>query len=327
MTPRSDPDRPTLVARCAEDLLAMVPVVLGFHPQESVVMLTFKAQGRGFQARVDLPGRAADVPTVVDMLIEPTIRHGVTDAAVVVYADDEGLGDAALAALVEALEVARVHVRDALRVTGDRWFRAFAGRAPEDGVPFDISSHPFLVDAVLRGEVTHHSREALRATLTPDAVAVAAVASTLWIAGPRLETAQRPAEVAWTLATVSSALGDPEALTTQVAARLLTGLRDDEVRDHVWFLLTRESATAHVEVWARLVRCAPDGFVAAPATLLGFAAWLTGQGALAWCALDRCFAEAPGEPLALALAETLVRAVPPSVWDGCAGGACVHDPA
>lgn len=332
MTPRpstrpADPDRPLLVARCAEDVLAIVPVVLGFHPQESVVLLTFGAGRRNFQARVDLPARAEDVAVVVDTLLGPVVRHGVTEAAVVAYTDDVEMGTATVHDLVESLEEEGVRVRDALRVTGDRWFRTFPGGEPGDGEEFDIASHPFLAEAVLRGEITHQSRESLRTTLAPDPVAVAAVAGTLWIRRPELETAQRPAEVAWTLATVASALGDPEVLTTQVAARLLSGLRDVELRDHVWFLLSRASAADHLTLWSRVLRCAPDGFVAAPATLLGFAAWLSGQGALAWCALDRCFDEDPGEPLALALAETLVRAIPPSVWDERDGGACVHDPA
>ena len=323
----ADHQRPTLVARCAEDVLAMVPVVLGFHPDESVVLLTFGAGRRNFQARVDVPARTEDIAVVVDTLLAPAVRHAVTEAAVVAYTADAELGVATLHALVEALGEEGVRVRDALWVSGDRWVRSFPDGEPGDGEAFDISSHPFLVDAVVRGDVTHQSRESLRATLKPDPVAVAAVEGTLWLRRPALETAQRPAEVAWALTTVSSALGDPEVLTAQVAARLLAGLRDVELRDHVWFLLSRETAAAHLTLWSRLLRSAPEGFVTAPATLTGFAAWLSGQGALAWCALDRCFDEEPGEPPAVALAWALVQAVPPSVGDERAGGACFHDPA
>ena len=44
----------TMTARCPEDLLAMVPVTLGFTPTDSVAMLTFGAV-HPFHARVDLP--------------------------------------------------------------------------------------------------------------------------------------------------------------------------------------------------------------------------------------------------------------------------------
>ena len=48
----------TLTAKSPEDVLAMVPVVLGFTPTDSLVMLTFGAASP-FHARVDLPDRPA----------------------------------------------------------------------------------------------------------------------------------------------------------------------------------------------------------------------------------------------------------------------------
>ena len=98
-------------------------------------------------------------------------------------------------------------------------------------------------------------------------------------------------------------------------ARLLVGLTDDAVRDAAWLLMTRANARQHVSFWTRVVRCAPDPLVGPPATLLSFAAWLSGQGALAWCALDRCAEADPGYRLAGHVAELLERAVPPDVWD------------
>jgi len=46
-----------------------------------------------------------------------------------------------------------------------------------------------------------------------------------------------------------------------------------------------------------------------------FCAWQAGDGALAWCALDRCFAVADDHALGRCLAECLTRAVPPSAWE------------
>ena len=45
----------TLRAKNPEDLLAMVPQVLGFHPEESLVLLTLGEATDRFHARVDLP--------------------------------------------------------------------------------------------------------------------------------------------------------------------------------------------------------------------------------------------------------------------------------
>ena len=65
----------TLTARRPEDLLAAVPVVLGFRPCDSLVMLTFDAQ-RTFHARVDLPPPGdveASLPELADALLSPCL--------------------------------------------------------------------------------------------------------------------------------------------------------------------------------------------------------------------------------------------------------------
>lgn len=51
--------------------------------------------------------------------------------------------------------------------------------------------------------------------------------------------------------------------------------------------MNRDNASSHVALWTDMTRRAPDDVRAAPASLLGFASWLTGHGAMAWCALDQ----------------------------------------
>ena len=76
-TPRTRPVRSeALVARSPEDLLAAVPLVLGFVPESSVVMLTFGAE-HSFHARVDLVTDDADLPELSSALLSPVLRHGV----------------------------------------------------------------------------------------------------------------------------------------------------------------------------------------------------------------------------------------------------------
>ena len=77
-------------------------------------------------------------------------------------------------------------------------------------------------------------------------------------------------------------------------ARVLLGLLDAEGRDAAWAAMTRDAAERHVRLWTDAVQRAPDDLVAAPAAVLGLAAWLAGHGALAWCAVDRCQAVDPG---------------------------------
>lgn len=322
----------TLTARSPEDLLALVPIVLGFVPQDSVVMLTFGAQ-RTFHARVDLPVREADVAEVVQALLEPARRHLVRRVVFVLYAADARAARTVARPLVDAFEEAGVDVIDVLRADGDRWFTVLGRRrgVPPCGVAYDVSAHPFAAEAVLDGRVTHASREGLADTLRPDPDRVAAVAAAL-----AARSAQGPDpgtggtgrdsgdgggvdELVWARhlvvdhATSGTDPGDVDL------ARLLVGLRDPLVRDAAWLVMTPDSAREQVRLWTDVVRRSPLEVRAAPAALLGFAAWLSGQGALAWCAIDRCREADPDYVLAGLLAELLVHAVPPSAWDDRAG--------
>ena len=59
------------------------------------------------------------------------------------------------------------------------------------------------------------------------------------------------------------------------------------------------------------------------ASVLAFLAWLSGDGALAWCALDRAAEGDPPCTLADAVTEALDLALPPDVWEGDEPG-CHH---
>ena len=109
-----------LEARTPEDVLAAVPVVLGFEPSHSVVMLTFGG-AENLHARVDLPppGRPDEA---VQQLLEPAVLHAVERVLFIVYAADAR----ATRTLTERLRVgfgrAGIDVVEILRVHDGRWF-------------------------------------------------------------------------------------------------------------------------------------------------------------------------------------------------------------
>jgi hypothetical protein len=312
----------TLTARSPDDLLALVPIVLGFVPHDSVVMLTFGAE-RPFHARVDLPARDAEVADVVGALLEPARRHLVRRVVFVLFAADARAARSVARPLVRAFEQAGVEVIDVLRADGNRWFTVLGSRrgVPAWGVPYDVSAHPFAAEAVLDGRVTHRSRKELADSLRPDPDRVAAVAASVTAvlaARPGREDDDgggRTAELVWTRRLVGDHVAGGTAPDDADLARLLVGMRDPLVRDAAWTAMSRDCAREHVGLWTDVVRRSPVEVLAPPAALLGFAAWLSGQGALAWCAIDRCRESVPDYALAGLLAELLVHAVPPSAWD------------
>jgi hypothetical protein len=306
----------TLTLRSPEDLLAAAPVVLGFVLSESVVMFTFDAASC-FHARVDLPRERADVGECIDALLDPCLRHGVGRVLFVLYSGHPLPADRVARRLVRAFRGAGIEVVDVMRADGRRWFPLLRSRRsiPASGVPYDVSAHRFAAESVLSGRITHGSRADLETTVTADPAAVA-----------RVEAARDavPPWSGWLPATVAGHIAAGTHPDDDEAARLLSGLGDVSARDAALGLLRRDNATAHVEFWADLVRRAPEALVAPAAALLGFAAWVSGNGALAWCAVDRCTAADPGYRLAHHLAHALTHAVPPSLWEEVTG---MGDPA
>jgi len=99
-------------------------------------------------------------------------------------------------------------------------------------------------------------------------------------------------------------------LSDDDAAWLTVLLQHPAVRDLAWQL-----TDGHVEdlpLWTDLTRRAHHEVVAAPATLLGLAAWRCGNGALAAVALDRALHADPDYRMAVLLAQALRAGMPPS---------------
>jgi hypothetical protein len=312
--------RTTFTARRPVDLVAVVPQVLGFHPEDSVVLLTF-GPGESFHARVDLPADAHDQLGVADMLVGVVTRHGIRRVAVLLYTADPWIAASFHDAVLPRLVRRDVEVIDVLRVDRGRFHSACD---PDDtGSPYDLKDHLFTAQQVLDGRVVHESRAGLAASLVlVDAADARAVADEV----RRVEGepgAVRPSQDApverqkharWVQRTIRRAVRTATPLPVADAARLLVLVADVDFRDVAWAEMQRRTAARHVDLWRDLVRRSPGSHRAVAASLLAFAAWLHGDGALAWCALDRCHEVDPDSTMAACVARLLEGAVPPSTW-------------
>ncbi|MGZ5418092.1 MAG: DUF4192 domain-containing protein [Nocardioides sp.] len=326
-------DTKTLRIKNPGDLLAAVPGFLGFHPRDSVVLLTTGAAANPFHARVDMPDDHEEVDELVAHLVQVSRRAGTDQVALVVYSDDAALADLLLVTLETDLADAGVVVVVAVRADGERWFclTGCHGDCVAEGTPYDVSTHPITVEAVVEGRVVHDSREALRDSLVGgDPDEVECVAEAMDVAMDRFEAASRhplgpPAPEAarahlvqegrWVQHRVGRFVEDRQRLDAHDVGRLLVALASVEVRDVAWSEITRAAARAHVDLWRDVVRRSPLVALAPPAALLAFAAWLSGDGALAWCAVDRSQEAEPDYGMAALVAQTLACAMPPSAWE------------
>jgi hypothetical protein len=96
-------------------------------------------------------------------------------------------------------------------------------------------------------------------------------------------------------------------------ARITVALRDLRVRDDAWARMDPGHSAAHQRLWTDVVRRAQPGYVSAPAALLAFVAWQSGDGALANVALDRALADDPRYSMALLLRQVITAGAPPAL--------------
>lgn len=318
------------IARSPVDLLAVVPYAIGFHPEDSVVLLAFgpscsgrrRLVGESFHARVDLPLVEHEQRQVAQLLREVVDRHRAGMVGLVLYTDDVAAALLFADLLVPELISDGVLVVDVIRVADDRFFPIDDPADP--GTPYDLSSHPFTAEQVLSGRVVHESRAALMDSLVGtndiDAEAVGAVANEivdqLLAAGHERGSlgATLATQARWIQTTIRSYLGAPEPLSPDNAGRLLVLVAFDALREVAWAEMTRPDAAGHVELWRDLTRRAPADLRTGVGGLLAFASWLDGNGALACCALERCFGEDPDDTLAQHVLSLIESATPPTVW-------------
>ena len=347
MTTSTSSDRTRVTLRTPDDVLAKVPFLVGFHPQESLVVLAFGPdQQLLFTLRVDLPDEAevglsgsgdrdvalSDDCTVTRTFVRPLVRvvrtRGASRALLVAYTSSREAARPVLRATHRTMAGVGIEVLDLLVADGRRWWSDAcddAGCCPPTGNPYDLASHPVTVSSVFAGEVALADEDAVRRSLAP-------------VEGPSrksmqdmtarvlAEMAERfsdaPDRVAATTAAgrrhVVDLLrrrgSDPAGLSDRQVAEASVFVSDLDARDAIWRLVTKESARLHVALWSEVCRRAVKPYDVAPATLLAFAAWLGGEGALARCALERAIASNPDYPMAGLVEELLIGVVPPEAW-------------
>ncbi len=219
---------------------------------------------------------------------------------------------------------AEVEVIDVLRVDDGAGTRC--PRTGPSGTAYELETHPFTAQRVFEGHVVHHDRAELADSLVgtdeEDAIAVALAATRfadlVATSGESRSSARRlPGRRGADGSSDASGprLTDGSPLDAADAGRVLVLASLVPTRDVAWAEIDRETSGRHVDLWRELVRRGPRDLLPGAAALLAFAAWQHGDGALAWCAIDRCLEVDPDYSMAHCVAEVLTRAVPPTVWE------------
>src|SRR5215218_1118292 len=315
------------------DLAAALPVLVGFRPHESLVLVSLGGPGGrrvGLTARVDIPPPAN--ARALAAALAARLAHERPEAAVLAVVseapdvvpfpddpDDAGGPDLPHRPLVHelllALDGQAIPLQEALLVRNGRWWSYDCPNvccAPDAGTPLPGGTSPLAAAAVAAGQVLARDRAELELRIArTEASAAAAMTRTVTAVGEELadlvliegRDAAADDYAEWVEAAVARC-GSPGARPgDEELARVGWGLRDVRVRDlALGFALGPRAAAAEV-LWTECTRRLPEPLDAAPATLLAVSVWLRGDGAMARIALDRALDSQPDYALAELLSE------------------------
>jgi hypothetical protein len=312
------------------ELIAAVPHLLGFHPRDSLVVITLQGRRLGLTLRSDLAAEGSE-QQLAEQLLVPIARQRPSGAIVLIVggrrADVTDLPHRRTVDAVDgALAAADIPVMHAAWTDSTRpgapW-RCYdeAGCA---GTVADPDRCSIAAASVAAGIVTFDTREQLAELLAPDAPAVLARRARLLDA----DDAQHPLDAAtvWKRRALLTRLHSDSAagalrLDDRTIVDAASALCDHRIRDACLGWSAGDGAAAAEQLWLALVRATPPPQRSEPATLLGLAAYLRGDGALAGMALQAALEACPDHCLAGLLRSALDGGLQPGMLQAIAADA------
>ena len=301
------------------DLVASVPYLLGYHPTDSLVVVTSDDERSdlvGAVFRIVLPAQDDETYAIAELL-RLVWSSDVVEASLVVISEPqpdqppEPLPRADFvrrlsAALTDSGVVVNCAVWAAATREGTPW-RSYVQPDRHGFVP-DPNATTIAAVTTLAGMVTYDSREQLAATLAPEAP------QDVLDRRAELLTASAKAPVPG-LDVLDAAIerferGDFE-FADEDFATLGTMLADPFIRDQWVGRCGGDHAIAAERLTLSMVRGLPAPWRAHAAAVCAFAAYLRGDGVLAGIAISNALEVDPGNNLANLLRAALVQAIHP----------------
>lgn len=312
------------------ELIAAVPHLLGFHPENSLIAILIDRDGPARLTatfRMDLPGPEHQECCAEHLLgIVRQRRPSAVVLLVVEPATDEP-GPPPHADLVANLT--NSFTQHGFPVAHALWTGHVARGAPWrcydesdcGGALPDPNQSELAAATTAEGLVTFASRDELVALLTPDDPATLARRGERLNAAHEVDEPAHPADgtqptqrdLRLVLDAVDRAYRGRLHLTDDDIVHLALALSNHQVRDACLGTALGDRAAAAEHLWLTLTRSTPEPERAEPAALLAYAAYLRGDGTLAGIAVDRALEANPPHTLAQLLRQALDSGLAPEV--------------
>lgn len=291
------------------DVVCMVPHLLGFHPEDSIVVMACARLRLALTARIplDMADKPADLARTLGLL-----DRRVPDAGwlVVGYGSDLLRVSTALTQVTQLLDESRVI--SCQQVDAGRYWEHGHPERPCQIVPEHSTA---VTEAVIAGMVVAPDREALRERIAPPKG---------WAARRARERVECAREEVMTMG-IADRVICCDALLDRAAVGLDT-LSDDDLtllgvlmhqpatRDIALKRLDHEHRWPNLALWQRVIRAMPVADQGPVLAVLGIACWVAGEGALQVICLERGKELAPNDRLLALLAKSTALALPPQLW-------------
>ncbi|HWC34633.1 MAG TPA: DUF4192 domain-containing protein [Mycobacteriales bacterium] len=318
------PSRPTIRLSSPGDMAIAIPMLLGYHPDESLVVSCLEGSAVALTMRFDL----ADLPTTDRFATElaDRVQRAAADVTFVAVftAETPYGGSLPHADLVEQLYAdPRLRVVEAVLVSDRRWWSYLCpdpACCPPAGRPLDATSEvatSLSAAFALTGSGVLADRQALVDAVSLDSELDARAASRRVRQASRevqsMTAGRRTAEARTLVDTLVERLEDPRAAVSDSEIALLAGLLHDVgARDDVLIQAVPPGRRSAILWLLRdAVRRVPPPYDAPLCTALAWFAYADGDGTTANIALDRALQTDPEYSLALLIAASLDRQLPP----------------
>ncbi|MFE2917689.1 DUF4192 domain-containing protein [Kitasatospora indigofera] len=343
-TPHPDPipGRLPVRMRGPADMAELLPYLLGFFPDDSIVAVGLQGADlqQGGVIRVDIPEAPADWPRAAAetaaLLVRLSEQRDHRPEQVLLYlCRDPEEGEArpvlgTLGPLAEALRTAfeakGVGVKESLCVSGGRWWSFLCRRegcCESSGNPVQQARGPgpVVAAATFAGLAPRGSRKAIAAGLAPlgePAAGPQRLAIEQALRHRPLTGGEAARERAGELLdeVMAEFLAGAREVDERRTALLLVGLQDKLLRDRAAEYAESAELGAAQRLWRFLARrCVIpfDGYAAAPLTLLAWTSWLAGDLATARVVLGLVLRLDPDYLLAQLLHESLNGGLAPEL--------------
>ena len=302
------------------DLLAAIPFLIGYHPQDSLVLVALKDEAVGMAMRVDMPvGVSAEG---YDLLASHFLRDGADGAFIVAYVGEGAVDpENVLINTSAALVRAGIDIKESLIVSNNRFRSMICSDLtccpPEGSAVPDLGSSRIAAEHVIAGHPMPFENvdglvQSIAAVPSSFESVWADEVQAFWVSSDSEEIQELQRDGATAIIDLVGEYREGRgAEDRELAARVIGRLSDIQVRDFALGSHTDESADYYWVMWRDLLRIAPRGFVAPVACLFAAMAYERGEGALAHKGLDRALGDDDQYSLAHLLRRVFTAGWPP----------------